>query len=143
MKHSNNIIICFLSIILILVLASCKNKSIEKFSNESASIFLNNYFYEWNKGNIDKIIPMTHGSDTLTDEERTRLISSLKKGRDQLFEKNGGIRKISLRNLEVTSNPKKRISNYYVKYVNGGGMEISRYLIIENGEYKLSLYSVN
>lgn len=143
MKISGNILSYLIVVLFLTTLLSCKNNRVEKFSNKSASEFLKIYFNEWNKGNINRCITMTHGTDTLSTEGLKRLIKSLNLGRDQLFKKNGGIKEVTLLNLKADAEPNKMISNYYVKYVNGGGMKISRYLIIENGKYKLSLYNVN
>ncbi len=139
MQFSIKNIVFFFVIIFSITLLSCENKIRTKFNDESASKFLNIYFEEWNKGNIDNVLDMTHGVDTLSDDALLRLKKSLNLGRKQLFEKNGGIKRITLRNLKPHTDPNTRISNYYVSYVKGGGMEVSRYLILENGNFKISL----
>lgn len=135
-----------LSLIIIIIalffVFSCKNERANKFKEKNVSEFLNVYFNEWNKGNLNVCIARTHGTDTLSKDGLKRLKSSLNKGRDQLIEKNGGIAKVELVNLKALEEKNKMIANYNVYYVNGGGMKISRYVILQDDKFKLSLHSV-
>jgi hypothetical protein len=132
----------FTAIISALLLFACKAKPEITIDKDNATQFLETYFAKWSAGNIDTVILMTYGTDTMPEASLEKLKIGLLRGRDLITENNGGISEINLIGLQKDKVANMSVLTYIVKYFDGGDSKVRRKLFSQDGQLRLSLEMV-